>query len=318
MTVAPEIPLNGTAPKTLWRMATEYPRSNISGEGLTTFARLAAARTNGAVTVEPVFDNELKIPSSEMIQAARERRVTGGDAFAGALAASDPVFGLASLPFAIRSIEVARAVNGKARPLYEKAMAARGQKLLYMTIWPPTGLWSNQPLRVAGDLRGLSVRTYDENSTNVMRAAGATAAYIPFNDGIVKVRDHEINAVLSSGDGGAGKRLWDYLPYFAPLDYAIPVSLAFIRASAFEDLADAVQAQIIQASAETEQSQLALLAHRTAENYARMRANGVTITAPVPIDILAALRGSAAGPMASWKAKVPAEAAEILDWAIRQ
>src|SRR5262249_32847229 len=112
-----------------WRMTTEYPENNISGIGLVTFAKLVAQRTDGFVTAAPAFDNELKIPSGDMPRAALDGRIAGGDAFSGALSSLDAVFGLSTLPFVVQSIETARAANARARPLYEKALAAQGLKL---------------------------------------------------------------------------------------------------------------------------------------------------------------------------------------------
>ncbi|WP_371818074.1 TRAP transporter substrate-binding protein [Bradyrhizobium sp. CCBAU 53421] len=301
-----------------WQMATEYPRSNISGVGLEKFAELVSAQTNGYVTVRNAFDNELKISSGEMLRAAEAGRIAGGDAFAGPLEASDPVFGLPSLPFVVQSVEAARSINEQARPLYEKALAARGLKLLYITIWPSTGLWSAQPISTPADLRSIAARTYDYNSAEVMRAVGATAEYLPFNEAIAKVRSHELNAILTSGDGGAGRKLWQDLTHFTAINYAIPISIAFVRTDAFDALPEAVQRQVMQVAAETEQRQFQLLANRTAENYARMRDNGVQIAEPAPAPVLAALKQGASAPIAAWKAKAPPEAVAIVDQALQQ
>ncbi len=134
-----------------WKMATEYPENNISGVGLATFGKLVAAKTNGHLTTVPAFDNAMKISAGDMLQAAQDNRIAGGDVFAGLLEASDPVFGLSSLPFVVQSVDAAIAMNARARPLYERALAARRLKLLYMTIWPSSGIWSEQPLRNADD-----------------------------------------------------------------------------------------------------------------------------------------------------------------------
>ncbi len=58
-----------------WRMATEYPETNISGVGLVTFGKLVSDRTNGFVTTVNAFDNELKISSGEMLGAAQQSRI---------------------------------------------------------------------------------------------------------------------------------------------------------------------------------------------------------------------------------------------------
>ena len=301
-----------------WRMTTEYPQNNISGIGLTSFADRVAARTKGFVTVTNAFDNELKISSGEMPRAALDGRIAGGDAFAGALSGLDPVLGLSTLPFLVQSAEMARIANARARPLYEKALAARGLKLLYLTIWPATGLWSEGSLAGADDLSKLNLRAYDTNSTEVMRAAGANAQFLPMDMAITALREHRLNAFLTSGDGGAGRKLWDFLPYFTAINYAMPVSIAFIRSDAFAALSEPMQGEVLAAAAETEQSQFALLAHRTSENYARMRDNGVRIAEPAPASLIVALRTAATGAITTWKARAGADAAAIVEWAGQQ
>lgn len=234
-----------------WKMATEYPESNISGIGLATFGKLLASNTHGYLTTVNAFDNEMKISSGELLRAAQDNRIAGGDAFAGPLETSDPIFGLSSLPFLVQSVDSAIAVNARARPLYERALAARRLKLLYITIWPSTGIWSDRPLKNVEDLRALSVRTYDYNSAEVMRTVGATAEYLPFNEAIAKIKEHKLNAILTSGDGGAGRKLWDDLSHFTPINYAIPISIAFVRQDDFEALPKEVQDQVEAAAAET-------------------------------------------------------------------
>jgi TRAP-type C4-dicarboxylate transport system substrate-binding protein len=263
--------------QTQWKMATEYPESNISGVGLATFGQLLSSETHGSLTTANGFDNQMKISSGEMPRAAQEHRIDGGDALAGTLEASDPVFGLSSLPFVVQSLDTAKVVNARARPLYERALAARGLKLLYITIWPASGIWSDQPLKNEEDLRALSVRTYDNTSAAVMRSAGASAEFLPFNEAIAKVKERKLNAILTSGDGGAGRRLWDDLRHFTPINYAFPISFTFVRRDDFDALPKEVQDKVEAAAAETEKRQLEILVNRTAENYARMRANGVSI-----------------------------------------
>ncbi|WP_426418623.1 TRAP transporter substrate-binding protein [Bradyrhizobium genosp. A] len=301
-----------------WRMTTEYPDNNISGIGLTTFADRVAARTNGFVTLTNAFDNQLKISSGEMPRAALDGRIAGGDAFAGALSGLDPVLGLSTLPFLVQSVDIARAANARARPLYEKALAARGLKLLYLTIWPATGLWSDRALAGGDNLPKLNLRAYDANSSEVMKAAGVNAQFLPMDKALAGLKEHQLNAFLTSGDGGAGRKLWDFLPYFTAINYAMPVSIAFVRTEAFAALPEPMQREVLAAAAETEQSQFALLAHRTTENYARMRDNGVNIAEPAPQSLVAALRTAATGTITAWEARAGADATAIVEWAKQQ
>lgn len=295
-------------------MATEYPQSTISGLALSTFGRLVAERTSGVVTTRSFYGNELGITSAGLV-AASGSVVEGGDAFAGPMEAIDAVFGLPSLPFVVQSIASAKSVNARARNLYAAALRARGHRLLFVTIWPATGVWSDKPITSADDLKALSIRTYDYNSAAVMRGMGAKAEYMPFNDVFDRLKNRQLNAILTSGDGGAGRKLWDYLKYFTAINYAIPISITFVRQSAFDALPGEVRAQVEQAAAEAEQAQLDLLTTRTAENRRRMTENGVTITDPPPGALMAALKQSAAATIAGWTTRTTAEAVAILEWA---
>jgi TRAP-type transport system periplasmic protein len=295
-------------------MATEYPEGNISALGLATFGRLLASRTHGSLATLNAFNNQLKIGSSEMLRAAQDHLIDGGDAFAGPLEPVDPIFGLSSLPFVVQSIDAAKAVAAKTRPLYAHALATRGMKLLYITVWPPTGLWTEQPLKGAEDMQSISVRTYDNNSAEVMRKLGATAEYLPLSETITKVREHKLNAVLSSGDGEAGRKFWDHLRHFSPINYAIPISIAFVRQDIFDALPGDARDIVDAAAAETENSQFQLLANRTAENYRMMRAAGVSIDEPAPPALIAALKEAGNGPVAAWQTKASPEAVAILNW----
>ena len=202
-----------------------YSATSISGEGLRTFSELVAAKSGGALTVLLTFDAASGITSGQMIQAVEQGRITAGDAFAGPLEPVDPIFGLSSLPFLTRSISDAKRLAELARPQYETVLAQHGLHLLYVTLWPATGLWSKQPVQTPADFRTLSIRAYDYNSAQVMRSAGAEAAYMPFGEAVTRLRAGSLNAVsLIGGWREPGGALWEFLPHFTEIQYAMPLS----------------------------------------------------------------------------------------------
>lgn len=299
--------------QTVWEMPTEYPASAIPGEGVATFARLVNERSGGRLTINPSFDAAKGIKSAGMVAAVQEGKVAAGDAFAGALGAVNPLFGLSSLPFLATSIEDAKRLAEIARPTYAKAFAGYGQRILYTTPWPASGIWSKQPVTSAKDLAGLSIRTYDATSTTVMGNAGAKAMNLSFADAMPKVKDGSVTAVLSSGDGGAGRNLWQFLPHFSEVNYALPISLATVNLAAYEALPADLRAIVDEAAAETERRQWSAIRTRLDENYARMRANGVTIHAELPADLTQRLATAGKAAVAEWRGKAGAEGAAILD-----
>src|SRR6202162_2347039 len=218
------------------RFSTFSTQSAMSGLGVTTFARHVAALTAGKLVIEPSFDAAKGIRSADMLTAIAQGRVQAGDAFAGALEAEDAIFALPSLPFLVTSMADARRLADLARPYLAAALQGRGERLLYLTPWPPSGIWSKAPLKTPSDLSGLSIRTYDKISSEVFASAGARATAISFADTMPKLADGSINAVLSSGDGGAGRKLWEYLPYFSEITYSLPLSVATLNQSLYDGL----------------------------------------------------------------------------------
>ena len=298
--------------QTVWEMPTEYPENAMPGVGLAAFAKHVANLSAGKLTIKPSFDARAGIKSAAMLAAVAEGRVQAGDAFAGALEAEDPIFALPSLPFLVTSDADARRLCDLARPHLAAALDKKGLRLLYLTPWPPSGIWSGTPLTKVSDLAGLSIRTYDKMSSEVFARVGARAASISFADTMPKLANGDLNAVLSSGDGGAGRKLWDYLPYFSEITYSLPLSVAIVNKAAYDGLDSAQREAIDTASRQTETELWLVLSTRLQENYARMRQNGVTIDSN-PAAITEALKSAAATAQRDWCSKAGVVCARILD-----
>jgi TRAP-type C4-dicarboxylate transport system substrate-binding protein len=293
-----------------WRIVTEYPATAMPGEGIALFAADATNLSDGTLVVTPGFDAPGGLRSAAMLGAVADGTVTAADAFTGALAAADPIFQVSALPFLTASAADTGKLLAAARPAYQRLLGARGLSLLYATPWPATGLWSRNPVPTPEALQGLRVRTYDAASTAVLKAAGAAPVLISFADAMPRLKAGGLDAVLSSGDGGAGAKLWDILANFTVLDYASPLSLAFCNSAALAALPDLGRAGVVQAAADTEIRQFRAIETRTGENVNRMLANGVKI-AEVPA-VRAALAKAAAPVVADWVTRAGPEGAAIL------
>ncbi len=154
---------------------------------------------------------------------------------------------------------------------------------------------------VAEGIQGLKkCHTHDKVSSEVFASAGAKAASISFADTMPKLAEGSINAVLSSGDGGSGRKLWEFLPYFSEITYSLPLSVASVNQAIYDgltpDLRDAVDTASRQGPVELWLPRLT----RLQENYQRMRQNGVTIdSSPAPA-VVAALQSGAAAAQQAW------------------
>ncbi|WP_158743105.1 TRAP transporter substrate-binding protein [Acidisphaera sp. L21] len=282
-----------------WTAATEYPATAMPGVGLASLARFLAASSGGRIVVQPGYDAPGGLRSATIPAAVQGGTLVVGDAFAGALDGLDPVFQLSSLPFGATNAAEARRLYDAARPQYASVFAARGQRLLYATPWPPSGIWCRNPVRTAADLKGLAIRTYDSASTSVFAGAGAAPVQLSFADAMTRLKDGSLAAVLSSGDGGAGRRLWDELPHFTAIGYAMPLSFTTVNTATYQALRPDLQQAVDQAAAQTEAAQWALLGEREAANQTAMRAHGMTIDMP-DATLDSDLRQAAVETVAAW------------------
>ena len=223
--------------QTVWDMPTEYPQSAMPGLGITTFAQTPRRVKRRKTADQAEFRCRGGNSIGGYAGCRRTGRVPAGDALAGALDAEDVIFALPTLPFLATSTADARRLADLARPYLAAALQKKGQRLLYLTPWPPSGIWSKPPLKTPSDLTGLSIRTYDRISSEVFASVGAKAASISFADTMPKLADGSINAVLSSGDGGAGRGLWKFLPYFTEITYSLPISVASVNQAIYDGLA---------------------------------------------------------------------------------
>jgi len=284
-------------------LANEYPATSLPGEGDTAFAARITALTSGRVEIRTLFDAKSGFKSADQLVAVRDGRVDLADSFAGALGAHDALFLLSALPFLTTGDDDAKRLYDLARPQYEAALARFNQKLLFATPWPPSGIWAKVSMASPADLTGLKLRTYDATSTDLFARVGAVPANLSFNDLIPKIKSGDIDAALSSGDGGAGRKLWEYLDHFTAIEYAIPLSLVTMNLEIWRSLDAETQSAFTKAAAETEASQWESARRRVDENYARMRDNRMTIVTDVSPALRSKLNEASADAIGAWAAR---------------
>jgi TRAP-type transport system periplasmic protein len=296
-----------------WTMANEYPATSIQGEADARFAREVGERSGGRIQIAHQYDAASGFRSKDMLAAIGRGALPIGNTFMGAVGAVDPLFVLPSLPFLASTRDEARALAEVARPAYERALARHNQRLLFLSPWPAAGVWANKPIDSAEALKGLRVRTSDASAVLVFKAAGAQAVFISFTDALGLVRSGQIEAVVSSGDGGAGELLAQVLRHFTAIEYAFTMSMVTVNADAWRALDPALQAALSAAAASVEAQQWEIMKTRVAANDAMRRAAGVTITTELSPEFRQLLRTAGQVAVDDWVQKMGAEGTAILD-----
>jgi len=295
-----------------WTMADEYPATSIQGEADARFAKEVAERSGTRVQITNQYDAPGGLKSRDMLDAVDKGTVVLANAYMGALGEIDPVFLLPSLPFLAATPEQAQTLAQLARPAYEAVLEKHNQKLLFLSPWPAAGLWANKPVDSVQALRGLRVRTADANGVAAFKAAGAAPVQVSFADAIPQLKAGQLDAALSSGDGGAGQLLMETLKHFTQIDYAITMSVVTLNMNAWNALDEDLQAAVFAAATITEARQWEILKTRVAANVKAMREAGVTITTELTPEYRAALQKAGQGVVNDWARAMGPAGADIL------
>lgn len=165
--------------------------------------------------------------------------------------------------------------------------------LLAVVPWPPTGIWSRKPIDSARDFVGMRVRAYDESSRRVMAWLGAQVVSLPIQEALVELKAGAIDAIISSGDGDAGRAYADVLPNFTALRYAYPVSFLVVSKHFLDGLSASQRFAVFQSGAEAERLAWDRLPERVHRNYRSMSAWGVAVHDPAPKPLIAAVESAA-------------------------
>lgn len=282
--------LSAAQAQTTLNLINEYPATSITAEADLRFAKEVQAQSKGAIVIETRQEKDNPYKGDAQIDAVLQGKVQIGTLFGGILGNKDPLFLLSSLPFAVKDFQQAKALSECVSQNMQARTEELGAHLLYVTPWPPSGIWSTKPLINEADVKSLKIRTYDATSKSVFERVGAQSIQLPYSLLQNKLEGGQVNAVLTSGDGGAGRKLWHHLPNFTAISYSIPLSYTLVNKEAWNNLGKDRQAILTKAAQKVSTASWSAVEQRIEENYSRMRDNKMKINAVPPDSIMALLR----------------------------
>lgn len=289
--------------QTTLTLINEYPATSITATADLNFAEQVEKLSDGSLQVKTLQEIDNPYKGVDQVDAVSSGKVEMGTIFGGILGAKDSLFLLSSLPFASKDFQQARAIYECAQPALEEHAKALDARLLYVTPWPPSGIWSVQPVTSEDDLKKLKIRTYDETSAAVFQRLGAESVNLPYSALAEKLAGDEVNAVLTSGDGGAGRKLWDYLPNFTAVNYSIPLSYTLINNGAWDKLNEQQQSVLTKAAQSVTEASWSGVEKRINVNYTRMQENKMTLNTTPSESVMDALSKAGAAETESWLQK---------------
>ena len=268
------------AAETNWDMAMVWPPGNMHVVSAETFSKRVEEATGGSVKITVHPSGSLGLKGPEMVAAVRDGIVPVGD-IAPQMSIGDlPIGGFAAMPGLTSGFDETKELLDIARPYLEKALMERNQKLLYVTVWPGQGIYTQTPVVTKADLAGIKIRTSDKNSTDFFGALGAVPVQLPWGEVVPSLTSGAISAVTTSTQSGVDGKFWEFLKYFNRTNWANPLQVVTVNLDSWNALTPEEQAAIDKVAAESEPEFWAKSVALDADLAKQIADNGITISDP--------------------------------------
>ncbi|WP_320171077.1 TRAP transporter substrate-binding protein [Maridesulfovibrio sp.] len=257
-----------------------YGATNFHSQGAQLFADKVAEYTSGSVKITVHPGGSLGFKGPELLKAVKDGTLPMSDILMGVVAGSDEVFGLSSMPLLAKDYAEAKKLYEAAKPYYEKACRKWNQVLLYAAPWPPSGLFTQKPLKTAADFKGLKTRTYDKNGAELLKSVGASPMSLPWGELYSALQTGLADSVLTSAVSGKDGKFWETLKYFTKINYAFPLNMMVINKDYWDAMTPPQKKAMLKAAAEVEVHQWEQSNKSNEESLKALGDNGIIISAP--------------------------------------
>ena len=284
-----------------WDMPNTFGRNSSDGVADVVFAERLQETAGGRIEIVHHFDGSLGYRGADLLEAVGDGAVPIARHAMVYYGGFDPMFLLAALPFLVLSVDELEVLHEVAGPYFEESFARYNQVVISYGLFPPSGVWSREPLESLADLQGLRLRAFDLNSLETFSGAGAGAVNMNWGDVIPAVSTGAIDAVVTSADLGVTSSLFEYLPAFLEINWAVPLSAVTVNRDVWDGLPEDLQQALRDAGEQTRIRTFERLRTQVDENYEDMRARGVTVIEDAPEDLLEALYAAAEPVIQRWR-----------------
>lgn len=294
-------------------MATTYSGQNMHAETCREFAKRVNEALKDQVFITVHEGGALGLKDEDRFTAVADGIVPIQSVLMGAAIGTSPIFGLSTSPFLVKDFKEARLLLEIARPFYEKEAKKHNQLILYTAPWPPSSIHANRPIIKYEDLKGLRIRTYDKNGTDVLKKAGANPVVMSWGDVYPALVTKNIDSVLTSSQSAVAGKFWEVLTDTTRVNFAIPLNMININLDTFNKLTKEQQAKFVEIGKQMEERQWKLAEEAMVNDENICEKNGMKITRSISSELASKLKSDGQMVIEEWVKKVGPDAKKILD-----
>lgn len=268
---------SATAPTaTKWKLATGYRADSFHGKNLVLFSHDIGKATKGQLKIELHPNNEL-FKLNDIIQAVQEGKIEAGETIMFSMVKDVPSAGADSVPFVVTTYADALRLWQLQRVGIERAMAARGMKVLNAVPRPHQGLYSKGLIKLEGDFQNTKMRTYNPTTIRIAELLGAKPVDVPMVDVGKALSYGRMDNMITSSVTGAENKVWSHIKYYHEINAWFPKNIVVVNAAAFNALPLDMQKTVLIA-ADIAQTNGWAMSHKAATGATNeLIANGIKV-----------------------------------------
>ena len=296
--------------QTKWDMPTPYSEGEFHTRNIKTFVEDVKKNTGGALDIT-VHSNGSLIKHPDILRAVSTGQVNIAEFLLGQFGNEDPVFAADNVPFVAPGYDNAFKFYQAQKPVLEKKLEGRGMKLLYSVPWPGQGIYTKDPVKSAGDFKGLKMRTYSPLTSRLAELLGMAPVQAQVPDIPQLFATGAMQTMVTSSATGTASKAWEFVKNYYKTNAWNPKNVVVVNQRAFARLPKNQQDGLLKAAAAAEPRGWEMSKQREKDADELLAKNGVSVAEP-SAELKAALAKIGEQMAAEWEKSAGAEGQEIL------
>ncbi|MET0679575.1 MAG: TRAP transporter substrate-binding protein, partial [Burkholderiales bacterium] len=270
----------GTAQsQTKWDLPTPYVDGEFHTQNIRTFADEVKKATGNQVDIV-VHSGQSLIKHPDMLRAVSTGQVNIAEFLLGQFGNEEPVFNADNVPFLAAGYDAAWKLYEAQKPVLQKKLEGRGMRLLYSVAWPGQGIYTREPLKSVGDLKGTKVRTYSPMTARLAELLGASPTVVQVPEVPQMVATGAIQAMITSSATGTSTKAWEFVKNYYKTSAMHPKNVVVANQRGFARLPKDQQDAVMKAAATAEKRGWEMSKAREQEGNETLAKNGMSVRDP--------------------------------------
>jgi TRAP-type C4-dicarboxylate transport system substrate-binding protein len=192
----------------------------------------------------------------------------------------EPVFNADNVPFLAAGYDAAWKLYQAQKPVLQKKLEGRGMRLLYSVAWPGQGIYTKEPLKGVGDLKGTKFRTYSPMTARLAELLGASPTVVQVPEVPQMFATGAIQAMITSSATGTSTKAWEFVKNYYTTSAMHPKNVVVVHQRGFARLPKDQQDALVKAAAAAEKRGWEMSKAREKEGNETLAKNGMSVREP--------------------------------------